>query len=58
MRRIEKKIEIIRRGLKRNLERKLHCLSPASIVVLFFITLGISLAWLSDYVSKKVKRQK
>jgi len=65
MRRIEKKTEMMRRGLKkdlkkvrRRLRREPHCLSPASVVILSFITLGIFLAWLSNCVSKKIKKQK
>jgi len=65
MKRTKKKMEIIRRGLKRNLEkvkrrlrRELYCLPLTSIVVLLFITLRISLAWLTNCVSKEIKRQK
>jgi len=59
-----KKTEIIRRGLKRDLEkvrrRELCHLSPVSAIILFFVLVLnlILLLIVSNCVSKKIKRLK
>jgi len=61
MRRIEKKMEIMRKGLKRDLEkvkRELHCLPSISAMVLFLVLNFILFLVVSNCVSKKIKKLK
>lgn len=61
MRRIEKKMEMMRKGLKRDLEkikRRLHCLLSVSAMVLFLVLNFILFLVVSNCVSKKIKKLK